>query len=34
MAPSALAICTANVPIPPDATLISTFRPGLTLRLS
>ena len=30
-APRALAICTANVPTPPDAPLISTFCPGWTL---
>jgi hypothetical protein len=27
-APNALAICTAKVPTPPDAPLISTFCPG------
>ena len=30
-APNALAICTANVPTPPDAPLIRTFWPGRTL---
>ena len=29
--PSALAICTAKVPTPPDAPLINTFCPGCTL---
>src|ERR687897_1406427 len=33
-APSALAICTANVPTPPDAPLISTRVPGPTLPTS
>ena len=32
-APSALAICTANVPTPPDAPLIRTFVPRLDLPL-
>ena len=30
-APNALAICTANVPTPPDAPLMRTFCPGWTL---
>ena len=29
-APKALAICTANVPTPPDAPLMRTFWPGWT----
>ena len=29
-APNALAICTANVPTPPDAPLINTSCPGWT----
>src|SRR6266542_4267226 len=33
-APTALAIWTANVPIPPDAPLIRTFCPGCTCAVS
>jgi hypothetical protein len=33
-APSDLAICTANVPTPPEAPLMRTFCPGRTLPLS
>ena len=33
-APNAFAICTANVPTPPDAPMISTFCPGCTFALS
>ena len=33
-APRAFAICTANVPTPPDAPFTSTFWPGLTCALS
>ena len=33
-APNVFAICTANVPTPPDAPLIRTLSPGLTLPLS
>src|SRR5271170_7019947 len=33
-APNDLAICTANVPTPPAAPLIRTFRPGRILPLS
>ena len=33
-APSAFAICTANVPTPPPAPTISTFCPGRTFALS
>ena len=33
-APSAFAICTANVPTPPAAPTISTFCPGRTFALS
>src|SRR6266702_3615522 len=33
-APIDLAICTANVPTPPDAPLIKTFCPGWTFPLS
>ena len=33
-APNALAICTANVPTPPDAPMISTCCPGCTFAWS
>lgn len=33
-APSALAICTANVPTPPEAPLMSTSSPGFTFAVS
>src|SRR5436305_13858098 len=34
LAPKALAICTANVPTPPDAPVTSTVCPGCTLAIS
>src|SRR5947209_12312241 len=34
LAPKALAICTANVPTPPDAPVIRTVCPGCTLAIS